>query len=525
MSRAGTAAPRGWLDRIETLGNALPAPATLFVQGIALVAALSALAAWAGWSVQAPPGTAALGEAEVRARSLLDSEGAWWLLSHLVSNFVGFPPLGIVLVGMLGVGLAERSGLLRALLGRALRAAPAGLLAPATVLLGVLSSLALDAGYVLLPPLAGALFLAAGRSPLAGIACAFAGTSAGFSANFSITALDALLAGFTEAGAQVIDPDYRVAVTCNWWFMAASTVVLTLTAWAVNRWVAEPRLARVVLSPDAQPPAPERAATDERRGLRWALWTFVVTALLLALAIGLPGAPLHGPGERFPRWVEASVPMLFLLTLLPGLAYGRGAGTLRNDKEVAAALGRTLADLGPYLVLAFCAAQFIECFKYSRLGEMLAVSGGAWLSALGLKPLALLPALAVAAMGLNLLIASSSAKYAALAPVFVPMLMQAGISPELTQLTYRIADSSTNIVTPLNPYLVVVLAAMQRYAPGLGAGSLIAGMLPFALAFAAVWLLMLAAWVAAGVPLGPGGPLFLPLPGSTGGAPGGLPPL
>lgn len=508
MSTAPTesARPRGWLDRIEGLGNALPTPASLFALGMVAVAVVAEFGLWAGWSVAAPGGT---GEV-IAPRSLLSSEGSWWLLSHLVSNFVAFPPLGIVLVGMLGVGLAERSGLLGALLGRALRAAPAGLLAPATVLLGILSSLALDAGYVLLPPLAGALFLAAGRSPLAGIACAFAGTAAGFSANLVITPLDALLAGFTETAAQVLVPDYRVAVTCNWSFMAASTLVLTLTASLVNRWVSEPRLSRipplVAVAGPALPPA------AEARGLRWALWTFLALAALALLAVGLPGAPLHGPGERFPRWVEASVPLLFLLTFLPGLAFGRAAGTLPTERAVAEALGQTLSALGPYLVLAFFAAQFIECFKYSRLGELLALAGGAWLVTLPLPATALLLGFILATMALNLLVASSSAKYAALAPVVVPLLMQVGIAPELTQAAYRIADSATNVVTPLNPYLVVVLAAMQRYVPRLGAGTLIAAMLPHALAFALVWPALLVAWTAAGLALGPGTPSFLAPP-------------
>lgn len=488
------------LDLLERAGNALPSPATLFVVGTALVAVVSELAVRAGWSVPAADPAAA----PVVARSLLSSEGLWWLLSHLVDNFVNFPPLGIVLVGMLGVGLAEQAGLLPALLGRAMRATPAGLLAPATVLLGVMSSMALDAGYVLLPPLAGALFLAAGRSPLAGIALAFAGTSAGFSANLLITPLDALLAGFTEAGARVLEPDYAVAVTCNWYFMAASTLLVTLVGWGVNRWVVESRLSRVALDPDAEAGPPPASAESEQRGLRAALLTLGVLAGLVALAVAVPGAPLHGQGERHARWVEASVPLLFLLTFLPGLAYGRAAGTLREDREVAAALGRTLAGLGPYLVLAFFAAQFIESFKYTRLGEMLAVGGGLWLVEARIAPALLLLGFLLGAMLLNLLIASASAKYAVLAPVFVPMFMGAGIGPELTQATFRIADSVTNVVTPLNPYLVVVLAAMQRHVRTLGVGTLIAAMLPYTLALALAWAALLLLWVALGLPLGPG---------------------
>lgn len=497
----------GWLDRLERIGNALPEPAILFALGIAVVVLLSAMAAGAGWSVAPPPGSA---EGSIEARSLLAPDGIWWFLGHFVANFVAFPPLGVVIVGMLGVGVAERSGLLPALLGRLLRATPDALLVPATLFAGVMSSLALDVGYVLLPPLAAALFLQAGRSPLVGIACAFAGTAAGYGANLLLTPLDAMLAGFTESGAHLIDPTYRVAITCNWWLMAASTLVLTGVGWLVVATVTTRRLALLCIEP---PPAGGATglsgAGNEARGLRAAAAVLALLAGLIALAIVVPGAPLYGAGEHHARWIEASVPLLFLLTLLPGIAYGMAAGTVRSERDVTAALVRTFAELAPYLVMAFCAAQFIECFKYSRLGEMLALTGGSWLRGIETAPTVLIGLFILGTMTLDLLVASASAKYALLAPVFVPMFMQVGISPELTQAAYRIADSTSNVITPLNPYMVMVLAVMQRYAPRAGLGTLIAAMLPISIGFALAWTALLGFWIVIGLPLGPGGPLFL----------------
>jgi aminobenzoyl-glutamate transport protein len=484
---------------VERAGNRLPDPATLFLAGTLLLMLLSDLAVRLGWQVTRPDGDS------VVPVSLLTSDGVWWLLSHLVENFVDFPPLGLVLVGLLGIGVAERSGLLPVLLRRLLAAAPAAWLLPATVLVGVLSSLALDAGYVVLPPLAAALFLAAGRSPLAGIAAVTAGVTCGFSANLFITGLDPLLAGLSTAGAQVLDPDYQVAITANWWFMIASTLVLTIAGTLVTRWLVEPRLARpepVVAEP---PAAAARAAED--RGLMAAGVTLNLLLALILLAVVLPGAPLAGTGEHFPRWMEVMVPLLLVLFLGTGLAYGIGAGSIRSDRDAVAMMSDTIRAMGPYIVLAFFAAQFIACFSHSRLGEMLAISGGGWLADLGLPAAPLVLAFVMLVMLGNLVMGSASAKYALFAPVFVPMFMQAGISPELTQAAYRVGDSVTNGITPFNPYLVIILVFIRRYLPEAGLGTLLALMLPYALVFAPVWALLLGLWVSAGLELGPGGPL------------------
>jgi aminobenzoyl-glutamate transport protein len=400
-----------------------------------------------------------------------------------------------------------------ALLKATLLAVPPALLTPAVFFVGVMSSLGLDAGYVVLPPVAAALYQAVGRSPLVGLAAVFAGVSAGFSANLVPTSLDVILAGFSTAGAALLDREVEVAATANLWFLRASTVALTLVGWAVTAWWVEPRLAARPAEeggPSAAPAEAQRLDATERRGLVAGLATLAVVLGAMVAATWTPGAPLHGMDGRFPRWVAAVVPLLFLAFLLPGLAYGLATGGLRSDRDVAKVLGDTMAAMGPYIVLAFFAAQFVAWFQWSGLGEMLAIAGGDLLARAALPgPLLMLAFVGVVAVG-NLFIGSMSAKYAFFAPVFVPMFMRVGISPELTQAAYRVGDSVTNVITPLNPYVVIILVFVQRYVPRAGIGTLVALMIPYALAFGVAWSLLLVLWMALGIPLGPAGPLAYP---------------
>lgn len=506
----------GLLAWIERTGNRLPSPAMLFFVAAIFIMLLSQIAALFEWQVTKTVMGAdgAQREVVVHAIGLLNSEGIWWALSNMVSNFMSFPPLGLVLVAMLGIGVAERSGLVAALLQVTVGKTPAMLLTPSVFFLGVMSSLALDAGYVVLPPLAAALYLALGRSPLVGIATAFAGVSAGFSANLFVTGLDPLLAGFTQAGAQLIDETYVVSAAANWWFMIASTLLITLIGWWVTaRWV-EPRMSHVPYEIPAGIQVSKNTLKDTEnttRGLKWAAMSFVGALVLFLLLILLPDAPLYGQGKTFDRWIEAIVPLILIAFLLPGIAFGYGAKTLRSEKDIARLMGETMASLGPYIVLAFFAAQFIAFFKFSHLGEMLAIVGGQALAQADLSSGVLITAFIFIVMLGNLFMGSASAKYAFFAPVFVPMFMQVGISPELTQAAYRVGDSVTNVITPLNPYMVIVLAFLQRYAPKAGIGTLISLMLPYAIAFAIAWLFLLLAWMFFGLPLGPGGGLGYPL--------------
>ena len=379
----------------------------------------------------------------------------------------------------------------------------------------------LDCGYVVLPPIAAALYQAAGRSPLVGVAAVFAGVSAGFSANLTITAIDPMLAELTGQAARFLDSQYEVAPSCNLWFMIVSTVVLTACGWAVTAWLVEPRYANRTPE-ESGPPGRLDAATDsgagadpgvsltdsEKRGLVAAGSVLAVVLVVVLAMTHVDNAPLKGQDGPFPRWVRAIVPILFFAFVLPGLAYGIAAGQIRRDRDVAKTMARIMADMGPYIVLAFFAAQFIAYFEHSRLGQMLALTGGRWLASADL-PVPLLLALFIGLiMVANLFIGSASAKYAFVAPVFVPMFMHgARISPELTQAAYRVGDSVSNIVTPLNPYLIIILVVMQKFMPRAGIGTLLALMVPYALVFAVVWTGLLILWVVAGVELGPQGPL------------------
>lgn len=561
MKRDSPPRSKGFLDRVEKLGNKLPDPTTLFLIGTVVVMLVSELAVRGGWTVtkqlprpQVETVVDAEGNTEVRpelgpdgeplppvwevvtverevvdetgrtvvervpetygAVSLLSSDGLYWALQSMVSNFINFAPLGVVLVGMLGIGIAERVGLIAALLKAFMSVVPPVLLTPTMVFLGVMSSMGIDAGYVVLPPLAAALYKAAGRSPLAGLAAVFAGVAAGFNANLFVTGLDPMLASFATIGAQVIDPDRAVNPACNWWFMIASTFVITLTGWWVTARFVERRLVDKApedggpVRPTSEELAAQRISAKESSALKVAAACFLVLAALFAWALVSEGAPLYGEGAVFQRWAHAIVPVLFFAFLIPALGYGIAAGEVKDDKTVAKLLTESIAAMAPIIVLAFFAAQFIEYFKHSGLDRMLALWGGQALGHAQMPAWMLILAFIVVTMVFNLFIGSMSAKYAMFAPIFIPMFMMVGISPELTQAAYRIGDSVTNSITPLNPYLVIILVFMQRFVPRGGLGTLISTMLPYSIAFGIVWTAMLLAWMAVGAPLGVDGGLW-----------------
>ena len=529
---------RGLLDRLERVGNRLPDPALMFLGGALLVLVASWAVSTVGWEVQrvdleavenpqtgktetqiVPLVDAETGEPIVeRAVNMLAPDELFWALSSMVDNFMEFPPLGVVLVGMLGVGVAERTGLIGALLKLFMLITPSRLLTPATVFIGVMSSAASDAGYVVLPPLAALLFKSVGRSPVVGIAAVFAGVSAGFSANLLPTGLDPLLAQFTEQGADVLDPDYAVNPLCNYYFMIASTVMATLVGWFTTAVFVEPRFERKSPSeggPEAIDPQAlreQRVTQAEWRGIGWATLSLVIAGGVLLAAALVPGWPLHGKGQLFDRWVEAIVPILFILFVIPGVVYGMSDKSIRSSKDVAKLMIDSMAAMAPIIVLAFFAAQFVEYFDRSNLGRMLAISGGKFLATAEMPTLVLLLVFILLTAVFNLFVGSMSAKYALFAPIFVPMFMVVGISPELTQVAYRIGDSVTNIITPLNAYLVIILVFLQKYVTKGGMGTLIALMLPYSIAFMIAWCILLAIWMGLGIPLGIGGHLTYPPP-------------
>lgn len=527
---SGTAAARKkrWnpLDLVELVGNKLPDPSVLFVIGTLIVMGVSALGASMEWQVEElrpVVGAGSDGQATLvlestgtmlKPVSLLSASGLYWCISTMVSNFINFPPLGIVLVGMLGIGVAERTGLIAAALKSLLLVTPRNALTPMMVFLGVMSSVGSDAGYIILPPLAATLYKAIGRAPLVGIAAVFAGVSGGFSANLFISGGDPVIAGLSTSAAQLLDPGYEVLPTCNWYFMIASTFLLTGVGWFVTSRIVEPRLRN---KPEAEggptvgfvAGAKERPSREEKRGLLAAVIALVAVSVVGVLCVALEGWPLFGkaPSSGSPRWAASIIPMIFFGFLTPAAAYGVATGSIKRVSDVIPLMNDSMKAMAPIVVLAFFAAQFIAYFNYSNLGRMLAMSGGGALASADLPREVLILVFIGLSAFFNMFIGSMSAKYAILAPIFIPMLMLVGISPELAQMSYRIGDSITNVITPLNSYMVIIIVVMQRFAPKAGIGTMVAMMLPYTVCFGIAWGAMMVVWLQTGAPLGLGGPL------------------
>lgn len=485
----------GVLDRIEWWGNKLPHPFFLFLFFSLAVLLLSWIAHALGLSVTHP-----LTGKPIVAVNLLDRQGIQNMITKAVGNFTGFAPLGTVLVAMIGVGVAERSGLFAAALKGFVRSVPQWLITAALVFAGVNASLTVDAGYVILVPLGAVLFAQIGRHPIAGLAAAFAGVSGGFSANLFLTPLDPLLAGLTQEAARLYDKSYTVPATANYYFMIGSTLLLTLVGTAVNNWIVEPRLGAY----RAQYHGGVTLAAEERRGLRAAGAAVILEVILLLALTGPDNALLRDAKGNLDPFFQGMVVLMAAGFLIPGVAYGLAAGTIKSNHDIGRMIDETLGTMGSYIALAFAASQFVAYFGWSNLGLILAVSGADLLRASGVSGIPLVLLFIFVCAAIDLFVASASAKWAVIGPVFVPMLMIMGYSPELTQAAYRIGDSFTNIVTPLMPYMPLIIAFAQKYDPRIGLGTLLTLMLPYSIAFAIGWTLLLAVWLLLGIPLGPG---------------------
>lgn len=489
------------LDAVERVGNRLPQPVTLFVILVAIVLLGSLVAASMGVSA-VHPGT---GD-EIGAVNLLTAPQIQRILTQMVKVFTDFPPLGLVLVVMLGIGVAEKSGLITAGLKAFVAFLPGRLVTMAIVTAGMLSSIAVDAGYVVLIPLGAVIFYGMGRHPIAGLAAAFAGVSGGFGANLTLTSLDPLLAGFTEPAARLIDPAYKVDATANWYLMAASVPVIALAGTWVTERIIEPRLGKFT-EEVADAGDHGELKPVEKKGLWVAgILAVLLTALVVVLAIPENGVFRAADGKFTPLF-QSIVVLMFLGFLIPGIAYGMVVGTIRSDKDVARMSAEAMSGLGTYIVLAFAAAQFVAFFAWSNLGTISAIKGAGLLKAVGFTGIPLMVAFILVSSLINILIGSASAKWAIMAPIFVPMLMLMGYSPEVTQAAYRIGDSYTNILTPLMPYFPLVIVFAQKYVKSVGIGTIIAIMLPYAVAFALVRIPMMVIWLWLEIPVGPGAPL------------------
>ncbi|MFM1884936.1 MAG: hypothetical protein RL026_93 [Pseudomonadota bacterium] len=516
-----------FLAVIERVGNRLPDPVALFLILMVGLVLVSVLAAVTGWSALHPTAIdPATGRPQViEAVSLLSADNLKRFWVEMPTTFSHFHPLGYVLVVMLGAGVAERSGLLSAAMRAGVRNAPRALLTPLVVLAALLGNLAADAAYVVLIPLAGLLFAAAGRHPVAGIAAAFAGVSGGFSANLLPGQLDALLFGITQSAVGTVFPGWQANIAGNWYFIMAMTVVFLPVIWFVTERVIEPRLGPwtggAVPQGEVTPTVADGVdtgdlSTAERGGLAAAGWAVLaVVALWLLLTLG-PGTPLIDesakPESRLTPLYQSLVGGFFLLFLAAGWAYGRRAGTVLGHRSLIKMMADSMGDMAYYLVLAFAAAHFVALFAWSNLGLIIAAHGAQGLRAIDLPPPVLLALVVIFTTAVNLLVGSASAKWALLAPVLVPMLMLVGISPEMTTAAYRVGDGATNIITPLMVYFPLILVFCQRWQKDFGLGSLAATMLPYSLWLLVSGVALVMAWVALDLPLGPGAPVHFALP-------------
>ena len=509
----------GFLGWIERNGNKLPDPVFLFLWLILALVLISVVANLVGFSAAHPtlvdPATGT--KAIISASSLLSADNIARLWIDMPKTFTHFHPLGYVLVVMLGAGVAERAGLFGTGMRAAARDKPKELLTPIVVLAGMLGNLAADAAYVVLIPLAGIVFHAAGRHPIAGIAAAFAGVSGGFSANLLPGQLDALLFGITEASVIAVFGDFSANIAGNWFFIVGMTVVFLPVIWFVTDKIIEPRLGdfdpTLAAATGAGDESDKPLSDSEKKGLRYAgLAALAVTSLWLFFLFG-PGTPLideSAPADaQFAPFYKSLVAAFFLLFLIAGWAYGKGAGTIADHRDLVKMMTGSMEDLAYYLVLAFTAAHFVAMFGWSDLGLILAVHGANFLGSTDLPAAALLAAIILVSALLNLFVGSASAKWALIAPVMVPMLMLLGISPEMATGAYRVGDSATNIITPLMVYFPLILIFCQRWQSSFGLGSLVATMLPYSIALMIAGLAMTIGWVILDLPLGPGASVFL----------------
>lgn len=490
------------LAAVERIGNKLPDPTILFIALLVIVWLLSWLLSNVTFDVIDPRS----GEPIVVINQL--TGGAMTaFLSGMVTNFVTFGPVGTVLVAMLGIGVAEHSGFITTGIRALLNVTAKWLLTPMVILVGIVSHSAVDAGYVLVIPLGGVIFYAAGRHPLAGIAAAFAGVSGGFSANFVPAALDPLLQGLTQGGAQLLNPGMEINTLNNYFFTTASAPLIIGFGWWLTERVVEPRVQGIEIDGDEDElPEVHELKDRERKGLRWALIAMAVGLVVLILSLLPEGSPWRDPDGNLATFsapiMHSIVALIFIFFVLPGVVFGYTAGTFKGAKDIIDGMTQAMHSMAYYLVIMFFIAQFVFAFGTSNLGTLLALEGAAGLKALALPSAITIVGIILLSAIVNIFIGSASGKWGMLAPIFVPMLMTLGISPDLTQAAYRIGDSSTNIITPLMPYFPLVVVYCQRYVKSTGIGTLAAMMLPYSLTYLVLWTVFLLLYWAVGLPLG-----------------------
>jgi aminobenzoyl-glutamate transport protein len=534
-----------FLDFVEWLGNLLPHPVTLFALFALGVVLFSGLADWLNWSAPDPRPVGSAGRAPggiIEPVSLLNGEGLRMIVENMVDNFTNFAPLGVVLVALLGVGVAEHSGLISACIrGIVLKAAsfqpkPAGnsgfsriikktfnfflnprnLVTIAICFAAVISNTASEMGYVVLVPLAAVIFHSMGRHPLAGLACAFACVSGGYSANLLIGTIDPLLAGLTEEAANLIDPEYTIHAAVNWYFMFVSTFFITAMGTFVTLRIVEPKLGSydesMAMEDISEEASMEPLSPKEIHALKWTGVSVLIMFAILAATIVPENGVLRNPetGEMLDSpFFNGIVTFIFICFLIPGFVYGRVVGTMKTDRDVIKGMSGAMSTLGLYIVIVFFAAQFVAYFGWSNLGQIFAVKGAQFLQDIGMTGPIIFVGFILVSGSVNLMLGSASAQWAVTAPIFVPMLMLIGYSPEVIQAAYRIGDSVTNIITPMMSYFGLILAYANKYDKDLGIGTIISMMLPYSIFFLIGWIFLFYIWVfGLGLPVGPEAPTY-----------------
>lgn len=507
-----------FLATVEFLGNMLPHPITLFAIFCVAIIVGSGIAEWFGLSAIDPRPIGASGrdpDGVIEVVSLMSVDGLHRIVTGLVTNFTGFAPLGTVLVAILGVSVAEHSGLLSATMRNMVMGASKRLVTFMIVLAAILSNTASELGYVVLIPLAAMIFHSLGRHPLAGLAAAFSGVSGGYSANLLLGTIDPLLAGITTPAAQMIDPNYVVGAEANWYFMVISTFLIAILGTVITEKIVEPRLGKYdpsEASEDLSASTVDKITPLEKKGLRWAGLTFLAMCVLLALSIVPENGILRNPDTGLVAgspFLKGIVAFIFITFAIPGFVYGKVVGTMKNDKDVINAMSKSISSMGLYIVLVFFAAQFVAFFKWTNFGTIIAIKGAALLQALSLTGPEIFVGFILLCALINLSLGSSSAQWAATAPIFVPMLMLVGYAPETIQAAYRIGDSVTNLITPMMSYFGLILAVAAKYKKDMGIGTLVATMLPYSIIFLIGWIVLFYVWVFGfGLPVGPASPIY-----------------
>ena len=505
-----------FLDKIEAAGNKLPHPMTIFFYLSVLVVVVSGIGSLMGWSATGEmynSSTGVVEETTVNIVNLFSFSGLRYMLTSAVSNFTGYAPLGFTLVIMLGIGVAEHSGWLNGLIRKVVEITPEFLVTPMVVFIGVMTNIAENAGYVVFIPLAAMIFRAYKKHPLAGVAAGFAGVSGGFSANLIIGSTDTILSGFSDAAAKTLDPSYSVSALSNWYFMIVSTFVITAIGTFVTEKIIIPRLGSYKENGDGTLVEPSEHMTEkENHALKVANWVFVAIVALYVIAC-IPQNSFMRNAEtgsliEDSTLLNSIIPLFTLLFFIPALVYGKICGVFKSDKDVVGAFSKSIASVSGFVAMAFVAAQFTNYFTYTNIGRILSFKGAELLQSMNIHPIGLMVCFVILTGFINLFMASASAKYAIFAPVFVPMFMRMGLSPEVTQVAYRIGDSSMNIIAPVLAWIPYILTIMRKYDKDSGWGTLVSSMIPYSLAFLIGWTILLVIWMVLDLPLGPGAPVF-----------------